>query len=464
MSRKTFQSCLLAFLLIPASFSVKAGPEAGGTANATGSNSPEITDIYLLGMEKEKPVDDKISQQDYDEHRRTAGLNDTLVLKVKNLNELLKNPSCDKPPCSPKSVSLYFHGKKIADIDLKKGLLGKDNDTVEFDLTYGSKRTDIENLDSTIKSNWAKLLGSPNLNKEFWKRKVEVAVGIDNEKPIKFKDSILLRRIDYAKFWISIGVAIFLLSLLLFIKDSRKDMREALSDIGPMPNMGGSKPWSLARCQMAFWFVMVAVSFLSIWVVTGALDTITGSVLALIGIGSGSALGSALIDVAGDNQVKIDKLQQRKNELEGVVADLENGIGDKEIMDLQKMIVDLTNQVKAAASTDTKAKLRIKLDGKVKEEEFKLKEKLGYARTLLQYTENKIGHQSNGFWNDILNDNESAAFHRIQMFVWTLILGGIFVYSVWKSLSMPEFSETLLALQGISAGTYLGFKLPEKSS
>jgi len=28
--------------------------------------------------------------------------------------------------------------------------------------------------------------------------------------------------------------------------------------------------------------------------------------------------------------------------------------------------------------------------------------------------------------------------------------------------SMPEFPETLLVLQGISAGTYLGFKIPEK--
>ena len=27
---------------------------------------------------------------------------------------------------------------------------------------------------------------------------------------------------------------------------------------------------------------------------------------------------------------------------------------------------------------------------------------------------------------------------------------------------MPEFSTTLLGLMGISSGTYLGFKLPEK--
>ncbi len=71
--------------------------------------------------------------------------------------------------------------------------------------------------------------------------------------------------------------------------------------------------------------------------------------------------------------------------------------------------------------------------------------------------------KSQGFWDDVLNDQDGGdGLHRIQMVVWTLILGGIFVYSVWKTLSMPEFSETLLALQGLSAGTYLGFKIPDK--
>ena len=44
------------------------------------------------------------------------------------------------------------------------------------------------------------------------------------------------------------------------------------------------------------------------------------------------------------------------------------------------------------------------------------------------------------------------------MFVWTLVLGVIFVASVYNDLSMPEFSATLLGLMGISSGTYLGVK------
>ncbi|HEX9459334.1 MAG TPA: hypothetical protein VGA84_09330 [Thermoanaerobaculia bacterium] len=47
--------------------------------------------------------------------------------------------------------------------------------------------------------------------------------------------------------------------------------------------------------------------------------------------------------------------------------------------------------------------------------------------------------------------------------VWTLVLGGVFLISVLWDLTMPEFSATMLALMGISSGTYIGFKLPMKT-
>ena len=69
-----------------------------------------------------------------------------------------------------------------------------------------------------------------------------------------------------------------------------------------------------------------------------------------------------------------------------------------------------------------------------------------------------------GFWSDLVTgDNGVVAFDRLQVVVWTLILGGIFLMSVLWDLTMPEFSATMLALMGISSGTYIGFKLPMKS-
>jgi hypothetical protein len=116
------------------------------------------------------------------------------------------------------------------------------------------------------------------------------------------------------------------------------------------------------------------------WMITGELDTITESVLALVGIGAGTALGAALID---------------------------------------------TNDAGGVKAAETK---------------------------------------SNGFLRDVLDDGHGISFHRFQMFVWTIVLGVIFCASVYRRLAMPDFSATLLGLMGISSGTYLGFKFPEKSN
>jgi hypothetical protein len=39
------------------------------------------------------------------------------------------------------------------------------------------------------------------------------------------------------------------------------------------------------------------------------------------------------------------------------------------------------------------------------------------------------------------------------------VLGIIFCSQVYNDLSMPDFNGTLLALMGISSGTYIGFKM-----
>ncbi|MBV8544380.1 MAG: hypothetical protein JO093_13295 [Acidobacteria bacterium] len=70
---------------------------------------------------------------------------------------------------------------------------------------------------------------------------------------------------------------------------------------------------------------------------------------------------------------------------------------------------------------------------------------------------------SSGFMRDLISDDRGVvALDRLQVVVWTLVLGGIFLSSVLAYLTMPEFSATMLALMGISSGTYIGFKLPTR--
>lgn len=374
-------------------------------------DSPVIEKVYILGSENaENPI---------------LAINDTLVLEVTNLSVLKEKAleQCAKQPQTPnckKKINLYLNGKKIA--ERHPDGLGRKEDTVEFDLRYDS--TDTEQ-----KKNWASLLGAPPFNdwEKFSQRPVQVAIGLeDGTNWYSYNDpnkKIMLEQVNKIKFFIFVGALLFIVFIIYRSQDLQKMIREALSDIGSAP-ASGFKPWSLARCQIAFWFVLVTVSFLSIWITTGALDTITDGVLTLVGIGAGAALGSTMIDASAGSQ---SKLNAEKKKIEQEILELDG----KELTEEQKQ--HLHDLMRNLYLTDQ------------------------------QIAKLESAHTSQGFLKDVLNDQEGgAAFHRIQIVVWTLILGIIFIYSVWKTLSMPDFNENLLILQGLSAGTYLGFKIPEK--
>ena len=81
---------------------------------------------------------------------------------------------------------------------------------------------------------------------------------------------------------------------------------------------------------------------------------------------------------------------------------------------------------------------------------------------ILVLTPDEEDNISAGFLRDILSDGHGYSFHRFQIFAWTIVLGVMFVSSVYNGLTMPEFSPTSLGLMGISSGTYIGFKFPEQ--
>ena len=70
---------------------------------------------------------------------------------------------------------------------------------------------------------------------------------------------------------------------------------------------------------------------------------------------------------------------------------------------------------------------------------------------------------SKGFFQDIFGGKQ-LSLHRLQMIGWTVALAFVFVIQVVRTLSIPDFNPTLLGLMGLSAGTYVGFKIPEKQS
>lgn len=78
-----------------------------------------------------------------------------------------------------------------------------------------------------------------------------------------------------------------------------------------------------------------------------------------------------------------------------------------------------------------------------------------------EISDNRPRHQnspSEGFFIDILSDDNGISLHRFQNVVWTLIAMSVYIYKVYITTLgcvLPELSDTLLMLTGISSATYL---------
>jgi hypothetical protein len=176
------------------------------------------------------------------------------------------------------------------------------------------------------------------------------------------------------------------------------------------------RPYSLAQTQMTWWFCIIVASYLYIAFTASSgvkLPNVEGGIttqaLILLGIGAGTALGAAMIE-----QVKSDNVSTL-SQFQAVVA-----------------------QLRATPEPANAADLRTQRD--------ELAPQLA----------------SQSFLRDILTDVDGISLHRFQALVWTVVLGGMFISNVLMNDAMPVFSATLLALLGISNGTYLGFKVPEQ--
>ncbi|WP_221391580.1 hypothetical protein [Dyadobacter sp. NIV53] len=84
-----------------------------------------------------------------------------------------------------------------------------------------------------------------------------------------------------------------------------------------------------------------------------------------------------------------------------------------------------------------------------------------------EMNDNRDRHQnapSQGFFVDILSDDNGISLHRFQNFAWTIIAITVYLYKVSEvaaGCELPELSDTLLALTGISSVTYLTLKSKE---
>ncbi|UOE46239.1 hypothetical protein MTO98_17710 [Mucilaginibacter sp. SMC90] len=84
-----------------------------------------------------------------------------------------------------------------------------------------------------------------------------------------------------------------------------------------------------------------------------------------------------------------------------------------------------------------------------------------------EMNDNRPRHQnspSQGFFIDILSDDNGISLHRFQNLAWTIIAIIVYLYKtseITAGCELPELSNTLLALTGLSSATYLALKAKE---
>jgi len=332
-------------------------------------------------------------------HTKIKGI---VFIKVKNLHVL-------QAKYASKDLDVYINNIKINSY----GIAGLHTEK-STNLSIKLQRNNDNN------NNWLKLLrGFDTLNP------IVVITFKVGDKPIIAKEPLKVRLLlaSRTSVVLSIILLIFLFGFFFILVNKSNILRRS----PPLPlKEGKRRAYSLGRYQMAVWFFLILGSYVLVWAMTGAVPEIPESVLILMGIGSGTALGSGMIQINSDTDPTASQLLQEEKELTSAIEKLK-------------------------AIKEPNAEQQKELSQKEAELD-KVKQKL---KDLSKFGE------SRGFFTDILSGPDGVSFHRFQMFAWTTVLALIFIFSVYQRLSMPIFSNTLLSLMGISSGTYLGFKFPE---
>lgn len=193
-------------------------------------------------------------------------------------------------------------------------------------------------------------------------------------------------------------------------------------------------PFSLAKVQMAWWLFFVVSAFLFIWLAVGDFNSLTTSTLILLGMSVATTVGSKIVD------------SSKQKTAQELIADqtAANPVKDQLAKAVTSEVPELAREVPALQARAIQLEQgRLQLANLVRPDNEKT---------------------SSGFLTDIMSDENGVSVHRFQMVAWTAVLTLVFVYQVYRTFAMPEFSSTLLTLMGISSGAYLTLKVPEKRS
>lgn len=344
-------------------------------------------------------------------------LGDTIELTVTGLPDLLADIDCRKAKSLPKrTLALFLAAQPI------KGLTGY----LPGPPSQGKMRFDLTHTGDS-KAAWALVLARPSITP----RDLDVSIGYDDAYPfpgttMPFRSLAVPYAVLGGLFLAALLASFFYLFWWTGIcRDGKPAVPDNYADVAAI-SPGALGPFSLSKVQAAIWFFIILGAYILIVGVTHDLSgTVNATALTLMGIGAATVVGSAAIQnnqsVAVDAAKQADVARQLASQLKELKASLvaKKGTPDERVI--------------AKALSDT------------------------------EWAFKRATNQSLGLWSDIISDANGVNFHRFQMAAWTIVLAFVFAVAVTRVLAMPDFDNTLLALQGLSAGTFLGLKITEST-
>lgn len=328
----------------------------------------------------------------------------------------------------PTKYTLFIDGRPI------KGLNETLFDRKDHALVFRLRRNEAN------EAAWKALLGSPTA----FTRPVTIALGeatspgaapVPTIRADTTNDTLDLTVISGPRALVALIVAILVIAALWLAARRTTLLRDNL-----LPQIAPNRQtYSLGRWQMAFWFVLILVSYVVLFLLFGSVSTISPQALWLMGISGATGVGAIAVDVLKDSPADAAN--------RGLQA-----LGLKtyeDVLRTRREIADRQGQLAAVPAPHAQIADRLKMD-------------IRDRQLLLTAYENAIApFVSEGWYRDLTTDLNGASLHRLQAFCWTWVLGFVFIHGIYTGLTMPSLDSTLLLLMGVSSTGYVGFKYPE---
>lgn len=379
-----------------------------------GRDSDDLPQIALIDVLALRP---SVESATRGERKNPSGvhLGDSLTFQMRNLEAWKRigdNGSL--------ALHLFLDGKELPNVVAKP--ISDDASLLQVTLA-------VEHLDGEVRKTWVDILNAARESSG-----APMTASLGPAGGVQFASSATLGIEVYPSYTWAVVAFLALLVLALVVLGKRSSL---LRDGNGVENAS----YSLAKHQMAGWFVVVIGAYLFVGMITGSFAAISTTALILIGISGATGLAAVALDAS-----KREEKRQLRAALDVERKEIEAYLDDSKTL-ARIRTAETAITAEAAAFLEAMRVKRTRLD--------QLREAISRSDAVAP-SQNRVWHL------DLLSDEHGVSLHRLQMAVWSLVLMGVFIRAVHTDLLMPEFDATLLGLMGISSGAYIGFKLPEQ--